>query len=113
MKLRIALGTIIFIAIVALMPQWAFSQEAQPNSELRLTYVQLLEDVISRCDAKHVFLDTRSANIRKAVALSVMKAAFIETYKEALVQEMLDTQVRPSPVTVQYFVNNRFYRLIR
>ena len=110
-----AMKTMLFIAslffVVILLPGTTSAQEATPD-ELRLKYGQMVDDVIVHCDAKRVFHDTRSENIRKAVALAVMKGAFLETYREALVQEMLDKGVRPTPVTVQFFLNNRFHSLV-
>ncbi len=100
----------LFFAVI-LLPVTT-SAEGDSPAELREMYREMIDDVIMHCDAKKVFHETGSENVRKAVALSVMKGAFLQTYREALVEEMLDKSVRPTPVTVQFFLNNRFHSLM-
>ena len=111
MSKRAGILIVSFLMVVCMLPIPASSQ-ATESEDLRIVYGRLIDDVITHCDAKKVFSDSRSENIRKAIALSVMKGAFLETYREALVEDMLDDGVRPSAVTVQYYLNNRFYALI-
>lgn len=111
MENKVRFAIVSMFVVIFMTPIVALSQDAQPD-DLRILYGKFIDDVIVHCDAKQIFKDTRSENVRKAVALSVMKGAFLQTYREALVQEMLDEGVRPSAVTVQFFLNDRFHGLM-
>jgi len=111
MKIKAQILILGIIMAVCMVPIAASSQTTD-SGDLRILYGRLIDEVITHCDAKKVFSDSRSENIRKAIALSVMKGAFLKTYRDALVEDMLDDSVRPSPATVQHYLNNRFYALI-
>jgi hypothetical protein len=111
MNLKTNLTIASLLMTLLILPVAGTSQERQPE-DLKILYGRLIDDVITRCNSKQLFKDTRSENVRKAVALSVMKGAFLQTYREALVQELFEGQVRPTPVTVQFFLNNRFHALM-
>ena len=109
--MKTALYSITLLISVFVLPGAALPQNLEPEA-LRTLYQELIDDVITHCDSKEIFRDTQSENIRRAVALSVMKGAFLKTYREALVQEMLADGVRPHAATVQFYLNNWFYSIL-
>jgi len=76
-------------------------------------YELLLDQYTARCDAKRKMKDSRLDNIRRAAAIAALKGAFAKSYRKELVNDMIRDEISPKPHTVDYFLNEKFYSLVR
>jgi hypothetical protein len=81
--------------------------------EQRAVYAKLIDLSTARCDAKSALRNSRSKNLRQKAEISCLKAAYLNTYKEMIIQELIANDVKPELYKVQYIVNSMFYDLLR
>jgi hypothetical protein len=51
--------------------------------------------------------------LRRAAALSCMKAAYLKDYKDELIQEMIKADIGTRSYKIQYYLNQRFFNIIQ
>ncbi|MGD1969132.1 MAG: hypothetical protein PVF86_16700 [Desulfobacterales bacterium] len=73
----------------------------------------IVDDYIAACERKSAMLDSSSANIRRDAMLACLRATFCRTSKDALLDEMLASNVEPKPYKVRHFLNARFDEIVR
>lgn len=95
----------------------AYSKPPRPDmtdlEKMRLMYSAYVDQCIKRCDAKASMRDSRSKNLRYAAEIGRLKAEFLNDYKELLVTEMIIGQVKMKPYKIDYYINQRFFTIIR
>ena len=78
------------------------------EAELRAKLVALVNQYIDSCNAKSELLNSSSENIRRAAAVSCLKASYCSHHKMELIQEMLDSGVEPKSYKVRLFLSEKF-----
>lgn len=95
----------------------AYSKPPQPDmtdlEKMRSMYSAYIDQYIKRCDAKASMRNSRSKNLRYAAEIGRLKTEFLNDYKELLVQEMIIGQVKMKPYKIDYYINQRFFAIIR
>jgi len=76
-------------------------------------YELIMDRYIARCDAKLEMRDSRLDNIRRAAAIATLKGAFAKSYRKELVNDMIQDEISPKPHKVEFYLNERFYNLVR
>jgi hypothetical protein len=106
---------IIIIAIAFLSLFWTASAVGQQSrtDNLMLLYRAAIEDVISHCKNKTDLRYSRSEHLRRAAALSCMKAAYLKDYKDELIQEMIKADIGAKAYKIKYYLNQRFFDIIQ
>jgi len=83
------------------------------GADKKAAYAELIDRYAAGCESQSMFRDSRSEKLRQKAALSCLKAAFLRSYKNHIIQALMDRNVTPKPYKIHYFVNNLFYDLIR
>jgi len=81
--------------------------------EQRAVYTKLIDRFTACCDAKSALRNSRSKNLRQKAEISCLKAAYLNNYKEMIIQKLIANDVKPELYKVQYIVNSMFYDLLR
>ncbi len=109
MQKIIILPVIVFIVLVLTCP--GMSQTI--NSDDAEAYVAVIDELITNCEKKSAMGNSASDNIRNEVSIALMKASFYKKNKELLIEEMMEMRVDPKLYKVQYFLNMRFFAIVR
>jgi len=76
-------------------------------------YSQIIDEMILHCEGKAGLQESDSQNVRDDVALSLMKASFYRKNKALLMEDMASNFIEPKRHTVQHFLNERFFAIVR
>ena len=109
MQKFIILPVMVFLVMVLTCP--GMSQTI--NSADVDTYVAVIDELITSCEKKSAMGNSASDNIRNEVSIALMKASFYKKNKELLIEEMMEMRVDPKLYKVKYFLNMRFYAIVR
>jgi hypothetical protein len=108
--------TFFILAIVSLAMILSVSPVAGGEMNVddqRAVYAKLIDRCTAHCDAKSALRNSRSKNLRQKAKISCLKAAYLNTYKEMIIQELIANDIKPELYKVQYIVNSMFYDLLR
>jgi hypothetical protein len=76
-------------------------------------YSALVEQYLENNEAKGAMLDSQSENLRNEAARSLMKTAFVVSFRQQLIREMAANDVTPKAYAVNHYINGRFYEIVR
>lgn len=104
----------ILLAVVFFVILWAYPAVSEMKSSVdNKTYASLIDTLICKCENKAALSNSQSENIRREVSLALMKASFYRKNKELFIEELKDEGVEPKLYKVQYFLNHRFFLVVR
>ena len=83
------------------------------DDERTQVYALLLDRHIARCDAKMGMRTSGLENIRRAAAIATLKGTFARSYRQELIDSMVEEGVEPKDYKVRFYLNERFYTLVR
>ena len=108
--LIIILGLIMVLGFIWIPPTYAITDE----SHLLVTfYEKSIDNIIAKCESKYHLRFSESTNIQRAAALYLLKATFFKNYKDRLVAEMMQINLTAKPHRVQYYINQKFFKITR
>ena len=81
-----------------------FDRGSKGKRKMVIVYTCIDRYIVSS-GAKSEMLNSRSENIRKSAVRSCRIASFCVTFKEALVNEMLENDIEPKPYKVSQFLS--------
>lgn len=108
--LIIILGLIMVLGFIWIPPTYAITEEA---NSLESFYEESIENIIAKCESKYRLRYSESANIQRAAALYLLKATFFRNYKDNLVTEMMQINLAAKPYRVQFYINQKFFKIMR
>jgi hypothetical protein len=79
----------------------------------KVIYSGYIDTMIVTCESKIRVCDSRSRSICDESALYTLKESFLRTNKSELVQEMIEQNVGIKPYQMTYFLNKRFFEVLR
>ena len=112
MKTKAAKFTALMVVLTLIFGFNAVCEETTAASAVGV-YEQLLDQYIAKCDAKLEMKSSSLENVRRAAAVAMLKGAFVKTYREELIDNMIEDEVEPKSYKVQLYLNERFYSLVR
>jgi len=83
------------------------------GSQNEMIYSGHIKKMIMKCECKDWMCDSRSRFIRDEWALYKLKASFLRANKSRLIQNMIKEDVGIKPHQMTYYLNKRFFELIR
>ena len=108
-KVLIERTLFIILAIIGIILTVQISSAmAQTNKDYKTELTILTDSQIQCWQSKAILLTSRSSELRKAAQISVTKANFVESNKQAIIQEMLIAKLDPKPHKVQLYLNGWF-----
>ena len=103
--------TWISVWVMGMVLLMAFGVQAGEDLQaLKTYYEKAIDQEIANCLQKSDLRDSRSVNLRLKGHREASKALFLQTHREALVDSMLATHLKPVDYKVQRFLNERFCR---
>lgn len=78
------------------------------SGDTRAELEAIVDDYIAACEAKSAMLNSSSENIRRDAVQACVRATFCRNLKEALIGEMVASNVAPRKHTVHHYLNARF-----
>ena len=112
MKTKAAILTVLMVTLALFHAFSAVGEEARAEEEM-IVLESLLDQYIAKCDAKQEMKASNLENVRRAAAVAMLKGAFVKTYRQELINGMIEDGVEPKVHKVQLYLNDRFYRLVR
>jgi len=112
MKTKAAIFSVFMVTLTLIFGFNAVCEETRPSQAANV-YEHLLEQYISRCDAKIEMKNSNMDNIRQAAAIALIKGAFAKTYRKELINGMIQDGISPKSYKVQVYLNDQFYSLVR
>ncbi len=105
--------SILTIAFLSLL--WTSSALGQQSGtiDLESAYGAAIDEIISRDKSKTALRNSRSANLRRAAAISCMKAAYFKDYKDELIKEMIKADIGTKPYKIRHYLNQSFFSVIQ
>jgi hypothetical protein len=76
-------------------------------------YDELINEVINNNDTKAIIGYSTCKAIRRDVAIACMKSAYYKTFKQEFIKQMSEQNIGPKQYKVKYFLNQRFFELVR
>ena len=76
-------------------------------------FAWLIDKIIFTCAQKNALIRSESDTVSEDAALSLMKADFFRKNRDLLIEDMMNAAVAPKSHTVQHFMNQRFFAIIR
>jgi len=106
---------ITYVTIAIIFMLWAVPVMSQQpsNDKLKAFYEASIDERISKCESKTAMLNSKFGNVRSAAENALLKAEFLNNYKEILVQDMISSNVGIKPYKIDYYLNQRFFATIR
>jgi hypothetical protein len=81
---------------------------------LRSYHEVVIDKLISNCKYKEAFMrDSRSENLRQAAAIGCLKAAYLKSHKEVLVENLISAGIGKKPYKIQYYLNCKFFSVLK
>lgn len=111
MKIQSMLICLIVAVAVIMWASPAISQ-MKPQEKIK-AFEGIIDNFIDNCSKKSAMIDSSSTNIRDEARTALMKASFYKKNKEILVEEMMKNNIAPKSYTVQHFLNERFFAIVR
>ena len=72
----------------------------------------IVDEYISKCEAKSALLNSTSENIRRSAMRACLKAIFYKNTKSELIDALVANNVEPKPYKVRQFLNARFNEVV-
>ena len=84
------------------------------KAALRAFHEVVIDNLISNCKYKEGSMrDSRSVHLRQAAAISCLKAAYLKSHKEMLLENLITAEIGEKPYKIQYYLNSKFYSVLR
>ena len=112
MKTKAAFFSVVLVTLTLIFGFSAFCDEVYP-SRTASAYEGMLDNYIARCDAKIEMIDSGLENIRRAAAIAMLKGTFAKTYRQELINGMVQDEVDPQSYKIDVYLNGQFYSLVR
>ena len=109
-KATIILSVIMFLAI--LWSSQATSQQAG-NLDLKSYYATYIDELVSHCKNKASRHNSKFETIRQTAALYCLKADFLKSHKDTLVEEMAAQNIETKNYKMNYYLNGRFFNELK
>jgi len=104
----------ILIAVGIFLAIGQAAGENSDNASLRSYHEVVIDKLISNCKYKEAFMrDSRSENLRKAAAIGCLKAAYLKSHKEMLIENLIAAEIGKKPYKIQYYLNSKFFSVLR
>lgn len=97
-------GTLLFVCGITLTGLYGETEEVTPST----IYGAFVDSYIQKCEAKAQLLDSGSYNIRKDAIQATLKGAFIESNRAAMIDYLMENNVKANPDRVVYHLNRQF-----
>ena len=102
------------IALTSLVKVPSMVGEAADREELMIFYGTYIDRYVARCEAKKARMrHSQSENICRDSALYCLKACYFKSCRKELVDLMIAGHVGTRPYRVQYFLNGRFFDVLK
>lgn len=82
------------------------------TKEKTSTYSKYIEQFSSRCASMARMRKSKLLNIRREAAMKCLKATFLETYKDELVEKMMADNVEVKEYKMQIYLNKKFFEVL-
>ena len=104
-----------YVTIAVIFVLWAVPVMSQQSSydKLKAFYEASIDKRISKCESKTALLNSKFGNVRSAAETALLKVAFLNNYREILVQDMLSSNIGIKSYKIDYYLNQRFFATIR
>jgi len=116
--MRIKYAVLIIVPLVTFL--WVFSAfskttiAASTNTETKeALYGAYIDEFVLKCNHKIARCNSGSKTIRQQSALNCLKAAYCNYHKSDLVQEMMKADVGVKKYQMHYFLNKKFFHVLR
>jgi hypothetical protein len=53
--------------------------------------------------------DSKSENLRQAVAIDCLIAAYLKSHKKMLIDDLIVSEIGKKPYKIQYYLNSKFF----
>jgi hypothetical protein len=88
--------------------------EITEKAALRSYHEVFIDKLISNCKYKEAFMyDSRSENLCQGAAIGCLKAAYLKSHKEMLIEDIIASEIGKKPYMIQYYLNNKFFSVLR
>ena len=87
----------------------AMGSKIERNNQLVKFYENYINEKISSCHLKFQLKESRSENLQKCAAMEIIKAIFLKRDREALIEEMINSNVGVKEYKIEYFLNKKFF----
>lgn len=105
--------TLSAVALIMLFwPSQGLGQSSTTTQKGRI-FGSYLDHFITKCESKRVMRNSRCINIRRDVALSCLKAHFLEFHREDLIRSMIAKDIGTKPHQMHYYLNRKFFDTLR
>jgi hypothetical protein len=96
------------ITFMGVLPSTCISGDKE---ELAKFYETCISNQIDKCQAKTALGKSKSANLRSCAAKESKKAAFLESNKDMLIEEMIKNDIGMKQYKIEYFLNKKFFEI--
>lgn len=79
-----------------------------PRKPLERYYADCIDRILASCHCKAERCASRSPRLRAQAEKAALKAAFLKTHREALIAEMMGSDIGRKDYKVKRFLNQRF-----
>lgn len=105
---------IVLVAVLAIICWGAAAQSGETEQVNRhAAYSAGIDDLITKNESKAARSDSRSPEIQKAAELAKLKAAYLNNFKELIVQDMARHNLEPKSYKIGHFINEKFFAVVR
>ena len=104
----------ILIAVGVFLGIGQAAGEISEKAALRSHYEVVIDKLISHYEYKEAFMhDSWSENLRQAAAIGCLKAAYLKSHKEMLIEDLIASEIVKKPYKIQYYLNSKFFSVLR
>ena len=76
-------------------------------------YSDIIDGVISRCQAKSALINSGSYHIRTIAVRSTLKSAYLQSHNDDLISYLMTNKISLNKDQVMYHLNHKFFDAVR
>jgi hypothetical protein len=103
----------ITLAVFASLAVVAIAGAENNDAALRAQYAEQVDVILMHCDQKSRFSRSAGRHLRQCASMNCQKSSFIRNNRQLLLDEMARDCIQAKPYKVEYFINERFFSIIR
>ena len=101
------------VVLMVIMSTAPAKSQSESRGELIKYYENCIVKKINNCKGKTVLKTSKSVNLQRKADLATRQITFLMTNKNMLIHEMVEQEISPKQYKVEYYLNKRFYEMIR
>jgi hypothetical protein len=105
----------IFVIVTLVAFFWISPAASQVSkiANMESFYRAHIDELISKCESKVLWRNSRFEKIRQTAALACLKASFFKHRKEELIAGMIKENIGIKQYKVGHYLNSKFFRVLR